>query len=475
MMEIGRQKKRILWVTYDFPPRQSSGMLRPIKIYKYLNKERFEVEFLTQAVMPQLESTVQVERVLKEVQPRPVVYRRPNWIFDDLLRALTGRRGSRSPRQASSPKLSASAALEAATDRRPRRTALKAAYETLIMRLYFPDPVFVWGWLAAITATWLHLNNRYDAIYTTSYPESAHLSGLALKKLGLKWVADYRYAGVFWNKEMLGYRKTAARDRRELSYQRRVVHAADLVIVQGETIKQLFCEQFGLAPAKLKVIPSGFDEEDFLGFGSLTSPFEKRPGETHVLHVGAWYLNRREATRLIEELNGLKAESPGGIGEIVLHAVGADLFDEEQKRQSIQFCYVYHGVVSHDDIIPYLAGTDCYLVSTLATLDGGAPVHGYLPGKMWEYLRGGKPILYVGPEDEAWGFAKESGLGLYLGLLDGRRRVSAEDLLDALQRAQRRSPEVDRHSWRSRAAAVEEALNLTLQDPERDSWQASHL
>ena len=83
---LSKRKKRILWVTFDFPPRQSSATFRPIKIYKYLNKNKFTVDFLTTSLMFKFKQAVQDNTLMEEIFPRPSVYRLPNVVFDHLVR-----------------------------------------------------------------------------------------------------------------------------------------------------------------------------------------------------------------------------------------------------------------------------------------------------------------------------------------------------------------------------------------------------
>ena len=69
---------RILWVTLHFPPRQSGGVFRPVQIYKYLDKDKFEVDFLTLSLWGQYKRAVRDDSVLEEVFPKPPIYRVPS-------------------------------------------------------------------------------------------------------------------------------------------------------------------------------------------------------------------------------------------------------------------------------------------------------------------------------------------------------------------------------------------------------------
>ena len=79
------RNRRILWVTCDFPQRQSSGMFRPVRTYKYLEKTNLEVHFLTQSIPRRVQSAMVKTKVMTEVQPKPTVFKAPNYKVDELM------------------------------------------------------------------------------------------------------------------------------------------------------------------------------------------------------------------------------------------------------------------------------------------------------------------------------------------------------------------------------------------------------
>src|SRR5262245_49716132 len=221
MGRVSSGKARIAWITFDFPPRQSSGVFRAIKIYKYLDKSRFEVDFITHGSAPRFRSAVHDDTLLGEVHPTPAVYRVPTIILHDFLPALRARLRRVKPSRGQSPdppplenasgELRSASARSASEDRataRLRRSAEREGepaprslppgpslgrrlYGWFALSAYVPDHLFIWGWSAALKSVWLHLRHRYDVVYTTSFPESAHLPGLVLSALGVRWVVDY--------------------------------------------------------------------------------------------------------------------------------------------------------------------------------------------------------------------------------------------------------------------------------------------
>ncbi len=464
MMHVHDSKTRVVWVTFDFPPRISSGVFRPIKIYKYLDKRAFDVDFLTHGPAPRFRRSVLDDSLLAEVHPAPRIYRVPTFIPHDILPALVARLRRRS-RKAAAPALAEGApAVRRAPgppipEASPARSGMgRTMYRWFALSAYFPDHLFLWGWLAAIKSVRLHLRHRYDVVYTTSYPESAHLSGLLLKALGVKWVADYRYGGPMWIKDVVGFRKPYLRERLDHWYQRHVLRRADCVITQSDRIRRDFCRVFGLDPARVLVIPSGYDESDFENHGR-PAPFPKAAGEVHLLHVGTLEgVGERERTLILRGLNALAGALRARGHALVVHAVGSDLFTPDEKA-ILGFPYRHYGVIVHRDVPSFLLTADCYLLSTMTTSHGD--VKGFIPSKLWEYLRAGRPIVTVGPRDEVWSIIEEAGVGLMMELAGDQSRT-AEDLADALLgRMGAESPldgSVRRYSWESRARSLQDAF-----------------
>ena len=452
-------KQRILWVTFDFPPRLSSGSFRPVKLYKYLDTTSLEIDFLTQAPAGRFRQAVQDHTLLEELSPRPRVFRVPHVVPHDLvLRAADVLRRAR--RRGSSTRTLSNGGGGAASRSAPGM--LRSVYERFTMVAYFPDHLFVWGWLAAAASLALHLTRRYDAIYTTSFPESAHLPGLTLRRLGVPWVVDYRYGGCLWNKRVAGHRKTPARDRVDRWFQRRVLERASRVIVQSEGIRDDFSRVFSTDVARLEVIPSGYDETDFLGVDGESSRLATREGAVDLLHVGALEgVGGPELLELVAALEALQHGLEQHGRHLVVHAVGNDIFGPAQKHRGLGFTYVHHGVVPHHRLVPYLLAADCYLLSTVTTGAGHAGVNGFLPSKLWEYLRGAKPILVSGPRNENWALIDEARVGIHIGP-ERDLSVAAAAITERLGAVTTPHSAVGRHSWEARAHALGAVIRQLL-------------
>lgn len=440
-------------------------MFRAIKFYKYLDKSRFEVDFVTHGAAGRFARAVLDDSLLREVDPAPAIHRVPTIIPHDLLPGV----GARVPRRRAPVRNqeTGEARHDAPSVPRPRRSLRRTLYRWFALSVYFPDHLFLWGWFAAFKLLSLHVRRRYDLVYTTSFPESAHLAGLLLNALGVRWVVDYRYGGPLWIKEVVGFRKPSLRERIDHRYQRFVLRRADQVITQSERIRADFCRVFALDPARVLVISSGFDEADFDMAAVPDAPFSKRAHEVHLLHVGTLEgVAERERLQILAALNALGEQLRQRGRTLVLHAVGSPLFGEAERLKAPHVAYRPHGVIVHQQIPAYLLAADCCLLSTWTTSNGG--VKGFIPSKLWEYLRSGRPIVTTGPKDEVWTIVEDAGVALHLELDGGpgdHAAVLANDLVDRLRTKKPLAANVHRYSWQSRAQSLEDLFVRTIEGP----------
>jgi glycosyltransferase involved in cell wall biosynthesis len=469
---------RVLWVTFDFPPRLSSGVFRPVKIYKYLDKRRVTIDFITHGRAARFEDAVRDDSLLAEIDPPTRVVRVPTPVLHDVLPAVARwirpRRRTPSTTPETRPQTTSHARPAGERQTPVRPGMLSSLYRRLAMCVYFPDHLFVWGYFATVTGVWMHLRRRYDVVYTTSYPESAHLPGLLLQFVGVRWVADYRYGGALWIRKLVGFEKSPLRQRLDLWFQRTVMRRADRVITQSEPMRSDFCRIFGLDPTKVDVIPSGYDDADFTRGSTQAPPFARDGAAVHMLHVGVMEgTPDRDRAALAGALNRLNDRLRTSGRHLVLHAVGKHLFDDS-TRATIRFEYLHHGTILHRALPPYLLSADCYLLSTFTTTTGHDEVRGFIPGKLWEYLRAGRPIVMIGPKDESWSIIEEAGVGLHMDV-DCEAPLSAEALLQAVDLPRPLHWKVSSYSWEARAQCLQRVfLQLTGAGHSKTQQGAAH-
>jgi glycosyltransferase involved in cell wall biosynthesis len=264
--------RRVLIVTYHFPPRQSIGSLRPMGLARHLPLYGWEPVVLT----PQLPDG-----------PRPAV----NLIetgYQDVLSQWKSRLGF-------DPQRSVHQQLSLPKAKKPNRVLP----HTRVMKwlkplLLFPDVTKGWMPFAMEAVAELKKTTHVDAILTTSPPITCNLIGAQAKELlGVPWLADFR---DLWSQD------TSARNDGENSVfhffdrrlEARILDQADAVVtVSGPWASRL---QQRVPRTKVQCITNAFDPEDF---NFLPVPLTKT---FSITYTGLLYEGKRDPTPLLEAL-----------------------------------------------------------------------------------------------------------------------------------------------------------------------------
>ncbi len=201
-MSAGGRGRSILLVSYFFPPTRDTGAQRPAAMAKYLSRLGHRVTVLTTTAFGdrggEIEGLEGIEVIraddLQTIRAKRAGHERIDSLFDS--DTYSGK---------------------------PHPLAYAV----------HPEPLRVaWGPFARRAALRAHRRRRFDAVITTSPPETAHLIGRALHRRGLPWVADVRDA---WTFEPLRPRFPLGLQRRlDRRMERRVLGAADRVVCVSE-------------------------------------------------------------------------------------------------------------------------------------------------------------------------------------------------------------------------------------------------
>lgn len=374
--------KKVLIITYYWPPGSGAGVQRWVKLSKYLAELGVETHVLTVRA-EQASYPLRDQSLLNEVGEKVIVHTCETREWFSAYAKIS--KGGSIP--------FAGFAGEA------KPSALQKLSRFIRGNFFIPDPRKGWNQYALREAEGLIRKHGIQTVITTSPPHSTQLVGLALKKkLNVCWIADLRdpWTDIYYYKQFYHLPLAAAIDSR---YERRVLENADRIVVVSRDMKRLFLGKSSkIEPSRVNVLPNGFDESDFNQHST-----ETQQGEFSIVYTGtltAAYPLEALVTILRESVSKhpLKLEFTGSVSHHALEPLKAILGDKLSLR----------GHVSHAQAVETMMNAGILLLLIPRTNDN----KGILTGKIFEYLRSGKPILGIGPADgDAAAILSETGAG----------------------------------------------------------------
>ena len=227
-------------------------------------------------------------------------------------------------------------------------------------------------------------NNQIDTIITTGPPHSIHLIGMELKsKFKLKWFSDFRDP---WT--AIGYHDNLKLNsiikKKHFKLEKVVLSKSDHIIVTSNRTKTLFSDY---TASPITVITNGFDTE-IENKVTLDENFT-------LTHVG-FLSNDRNPQILWNVLSDLVNELKGFKEKFKLVLVGdtsPEILDSINLAGLNPYLKLI-GTVSHLEAIKYQNQSQLLLLLEANTIAASY----IIPGKLFEYLSANRPIVAIGPE-----------------------------------------------------------------------------
>lgn len=225
--------------------------------------------------------------------------------------------------------------------------------------------------------------NNIDLIITTGPPHSMHLIGLGLKKeFDIKWIADFRdpWTNIDFYDQLKLSKKS---DRKHRDLEKEVLKSADLCIAIGNTLGNELSE---LGSKNVKVITNGFDGEILIS---------KQPsGKFSIGHFGSLGASRNPQS-LWEVLAGIGKEDASFFDDLQIELVGKVDHSvlNEIKNYKLEHFLVRSGQIPYNEAQRKMEA--CQVLLLVANNTPNAK--GILTSKLFEYMRTSRPILAIGP------------------------------------------------------------------------------
>jgi hypothetical protein len=362
------ENKKILIITYYWPPAGGPGVQRWLKFVKYLP------DFGVQPIVYIPENPTYPiidENLVQEVSEKAIILKQK--IFEPYqLASFLSKNKTKKMNSGIIPN-------------QKKQSFLDKTFLWIRGNLFIPDARVFWVKPSVAFLEKYIIENNIDTIITSGPPHSLHLIGLELKqKLNLKWFADFRDP---WT--TIGYHKSlrlssfAAKKHKALEHQ--VLNTADTIIVTSKTTKTEF---EAITSKPIAVITNGYDTEQVEN-QTLDTKFS-------LAHIGS-FLSERNPFILWESLIELTQEISDFKSHLEIKLIGA--VSQEVLETIMHFGlnpYLNNlGYVSHAEAIAHQRKSQVLLLIEIDSED----TKSIIPGKLFEYMVSNRPIIAIGPKD----------------------------------------------------------------------------
>jgi glycosyltransferase involved in cell wall biosynthesis len=358
--------KKVLIITYYFPPAGGPGVQRWLKFVKYLP------DFGIQPIVYIPENPtypIVDECLVDEISDKAILIKRP--IFEPY--ALASVFSKNKTKRISSGIIPSN----------KKQTLLEKLFLWIRGNLFIPDARVLWINPSVKHLEKYILDNKIETIITSGPPHSLHLIGLKLKaKLNVKWIADFRDP---WT--TIGYHKalklSAYAEKKHKTLESKVLNSADVVVVTSSTTKKEFQS---ITTKPIEVITNGYDVEKI----------EKQPLDIKfsLAHIGS-LLSERNPILLWQSLSELVKEIPDFAQHFELKLIGTVSQEvlETIHSYNLDGFVNYVGYVSHKEAILHQRKSQVLLLIEINSMD----TISIIPGKLFEYMVSERPIIAIGP------------------------------------------------------------------------------
>ncbi len=377
--------KKILFISYFWPPSGKASLHWPLDIIRYLPKDEIEPIILT---VEDESFTQKDESLLKKVDPNWIILKSEALEPFNIYRKFIGKKENE--------KLTSSETISLDNKSLTHRISL-----WIRLNLFIPDARVGWNFTAIKTAKNYIKQNHIDAIVSIGPPHSSHLIGLKLSK---KFLIPHipvlidPWVDIIYYKNLKRSLLTKLIDNH---FEKIVLKNAKQIVFVTKSTEEDFINKYSFVQNKSNVLYWGFDEEDF----NNVIFQKKNSDEKLIVHAGNLfaYQNPKNFWGQIktenENGNKFKIKFIGSVDKQVI-----DYLNEIGLKNEIELT----GFIPYPEMIRQILEADLLLVCA------SEPRH--VPGKLFEALRTGNPIIAFGENnEEVKKIIKDANAGMMFG------------------------------------------------------------
>ncbi len=377
--------KKVLIITYYWPPTGGAGVQRWLKFSKYFRKFGWEPIIYTPS---NPDFPINDDTLLKDVPADLTILKTQITEPYDIYRKIMRKKKTETVNQGF-------------LSEGKENTLLQSAMIWVRGNFFIPDARKFWIKPSISYLSDYIKQNKIDAVISTGPPHSMHLIAMGLKqKFNIPWIADFRDPWTqidFYSQLKL----SSFADNKHKKLENLVLTQADKVVTISPSCGK---DLEKLGNRKVDVITNGFDTDDF----SFNQDLKVLDGFVFH-HIGALNKDRNPYT-LWKVLGDLCKENPELKKDLEIRFTGKTdaIAFESLKKEGLIDNAQKTDYLSHSEVVKLMAQSPILLLALNNTPNNA----GVLSGKLFEYLAAKRPIFGIGlPDADAASVLKSTGAG----------------------------------------------------------------
>lgn len=361
--------KRVLIITYYWPPSGGSGVQRWVKFSKYLPSQGWQPVIYTpeNPDMPSIDQSL-----YSDIPEEAEIIKRPITEIYSIYRKISGNKGGGEVNPINSQK----------------KTLKQKLMLAIRGNLFIPDPRISWLRPSVRFLKKYLREHPVDVIVSTGPPHSMHLIAREVSKAtGIPWVADFRdpWTRMFYFKHLA--LSDWARKKHE-KLEKMVLDDASAVVAVSPLVQEEFKTMTG---NRIELVTNGYDPEDF---GQVVEP----DGHFNIVHTGLFASDGNPET-LWKVLSDLCREDARFADQLRIRLVGKNdtMILDSIHAAGLERNLVDLGYRDHTVAVREQMGSTMLILPLRKEPEYRAT----LPGKLFEYLGSQRPVLGIGQTDGA--------------------------------------------------------------------------
>lgn len=365
---------KVLFITYYWPPSGKASLHWPLDIITHLHKLDCEPIVLT---TKDETFTDKDESLLDKVNPDWKVIRAKAIEPFNLYRKFIGKKPGE--------KLIASETISLENKSLAHRISI-----WIRINLFIPDARIGWYFPSVREAKKFLRKENVDAIISIGPPHTTHLVAKKLSKIfSIPYYPVFidPWADIVYYKNL---RRSFITKKIDYQLEKSVVEYARKIIFVTESMKQDYVKKYPFITEKSFVLYWGYNEEDFTDMTPNLLPKEVNfDNQKVIVHAGNIFdyqnpeMLWREIKRRLDEGEKFRIKFIGTVAPLIKHSI---------KDYGLESITEYLGFLPYHKMLEELTNADYLLVC--------ATEKRHVPGKLFEYLRIGKPIIAFGHDNE---------------------------------------------------------------------------